>query len=77
MFKDYYKQELQQLRDLGKEFSQGNPVLAPLLSGPSNDPDVERRGVPDRVHVEEFGLRFAGDRGGSVQPRSEAARREQ
>jgi len=42
MFKDYYKKELQQLNEIGKEFSKENPVLASYLSETSSDPDVER-----------------------------------
>lgn len=42
MFKDYYKKELQQLNEIGKEFSKDNPILASYLSETSSDPDVER-----------------------------------
>jgi type VI secretion system protein ImpG len=42
MFNRYYQEELTQLRDLGKEFSKAHPALAPMLSGPTTDPDVER-----------------------------------
>lgn len=42
MFRDYYKEELQKLHEIGTEFSKDNPVLAPLLDGSSMDPDVER-----------------------------------
>lgn len=42
MFNKYYQQELQNLRELGAEFAKSHPALAPLLSGPSSDPDVER-----------------------------------
>jgi type VI secretion system protein ImpG len=38
----YYQQELQQLRVLAREFSEAHPAIAPLLGGPSPDPDVER-----------------------------------
>ncbi len=42
MLDRYYEQELQHLRDLSVQFSKDNPSLAPMLSGPSSDPDVER-----------------------------------
>jgi type VI secretion system protein ImpG len=42
LFNTYYQQELQNLRGLAKEFSKAHPAVAPLLSGPSSDPDVER-----------------------------------
>ncbi|WP_163392619.1 type VI secretion system baseplate subunit TssF [Enterovibrio norvegicus] len=42
MFKDYYQQQLSLLRDLGKEFSNKHPSLAPMLAGQNSDPDVER-----------------------------------
>lgn len=38
----YYQQELSNLRELALEFAKAHPALAPLLSGPSQDPDVER-----------------------------------
>lgn len=38
----YYERELDHLRRLAAEFSRAHPALAPLLSGPSSDPDVER-----------------------------------
>ncbi|MDR1241853.1 MAG: type VI secretion system baseplate subunit TssF [Deltaproteobacteria bacterium] len=38
----YYQRELAYLRALAAEFSRAHPALAPLLSGPSSDPDVER-----------------------------------
>ena len=38
----YYQRELDHLRRLAVEFSAAHPALAPLLSGPSSDPDVER-----------------------------------
>jgi len=38
----YFQQELSHLRDLGAEFSKAHPAVAPMLSGPSTDPDVER-----------------------------------
>lgn len=42
MFNRYYQDELQNLRELAREFSLAHPAVAPLLSGPSSDPDVER-----------------------------------
>jgi len=42
MSKAYYLKELNDLRDLAVEFSKSHPTLAPQLSGPSPDPDVER-----------------------------------
>ncbi len=42
MLNRYYLQELAALRDLGKEFSEANPAIASMLSGPTADPDVER-----------------------------------
>jgi type VI secretion system protein ImpG len=42
MFKDYFQQEMNQLRELGAEFSKKHPAMAPMLSGPVADPDVER-----------------------------------
>ncbi|MDY6951667.1 MAG: type VI secretion system baseplate subunit TssF [Thermodesulfobacteriota bacterium] len=42
MFNRYFQQELANLRDLGVEFSQAHPAVAPMLSGPTADPDVER-----------------------------------
>ena len=38
----YYQRELEQLRTLAVEFSKAHPAVAPLLAGPSSDPDVER-----------------------------------
>ena len=38
----YFQEELNHLRELGTEFSRLHPALAPMLSGPSRDPDVER-----------------------------------
>jgi type VI secretion system protein ImpG len=38
----YYQRELVNLRSLAVEFSKKHPALAPMLSGPSQDPDVER-----------------------------------
>lgn len=42
MFNKYYEDELLKLKQLAVEFSQANPALAPMLSGASSDPDVER-----------------------------------
>ncbi|WP_296223984.1 type VI secretion system baseplate subunit TssF [Ralstonia sp. UBA689] len=42
MLNRYYEEELNKLKGLAVEFSQNNPALAPMLSGASADPDVER-----------------------------------
>jgi len=42
MFNKYYEQELQNLRQLAVEFSRTHPATAPMLSGPTADPDAER-----------------------------------
>jgi type VI secretion system protein ImpG len=42
MFNRYYQEELANIKDLGAEFSKTHPALAPMLKGPSQDPDVER-----------------------------------
>lgn len=42
MFNRYYEDELNKLKGLAVEFAQANPALAPMLSGASTDPDVER-----------------------------------
>jgi len=42
MFNRYYQRELQNLRELAADFSRMHPAAAPLLSGQSSDPDVER-----------------------------------
>jgi len=42
MFKHYFQQELDALKDLGAAFSKDHPAVAPMLSGPTADPDVER-----------------------------------
>jgi len=42
VFNKYYQQQLQNLRELAQQFSKVHPAIAPLLSGPSSDPDVER-----------------------------------
>lgn len=41
-FNTYYSDELSALRELGKEFAERNPRLAPLLTQDGQDPDVER-----------------------------------
>lgn len=42
MSNKYYQQEINHLRELAVEFSHAYPEIAPMLSGPSADPDVER-----------------------------------
>jgi type VI secretion system protein ImpG len=42
VLKDYYQQELTNLRELGVKFSKDNPALAPMLAAKGDDPDVER-----------------------------------
>lgn len=42
MSNKYYQQEINYLRELAVEFSRAYPEIAPMLSGPSADPDVER-----------------------------------
>jgi type VI secretion system protein ImpG len=42
VFNKYYQDELAYLRELGREFSQAYPMLAPMLSDRGADPDVER-----------------------------------
>jgi type VI secretion system protein ImpG len=42
MFNKYYQDELAYLRELGREFSQAYPALAPMLADRGADPDVER-----------------------------------
>jgi type VI secretion system protein ImpG len=42
MINRYYQEELANLRDLGAEYARENPAVAPMLSGASADPDVER-----------------------------------
>ncbi len=42
MFNRYFQQELANLKELGAEFSRKHPAVAPMLSGLSADPDVER-----------------------------------
>lgn len=41
-FNKYYKDELTFLAELGKEFAEENPQLAPFLAERGDDPDVER-----------------------------------
>lgn len=41
-FENYYKQELALLREYAADFGREYPAIAPLLSGPGADPDVER-----------------------------------
>ncbi|MBF0527985.1 MAG: type VI secretion system baseplate subunit TssF [Deltaproteobacteria bacterium] len=42
MFNEFYQEELRFLKELGREFAQGNPTVAHMLDGPGRDPDVER-----------------------------------
>jgi len=42
LFNRYYQDELAYLRELGKEFAQAYPALAPMLADRGGDPDVER-----------------------------------
>ncbi len=42
MVDKYYQRELANLRDLASEFARAHPALAPMLTGQSPDPDVER-----------------------------------
>ena len=42
MFNRYFQDEIANLRELGAEFSKAHPAVAPMLSGRSADPDVER-----------------------------------
>lgn len=42
MIGKYYERELSNLRHLAQEFARAHPALAPMLSGQSTDPDVER-----------------------------------
>ena len=42
MFSRHYQQQLQNLKELAVEFSKAHPALAPMLSGQTPDPDVER-----------------------------------
>lgn len=42
MIETYYQEELQNLRSSAAAFARAHPALAPMLGGPSADPDVER-----------------------------------
>lgn len=42
MFSKYFQDELGYLRELGREFSNAHPALAPMLADRGADPDVER-----------------------------------
>jgi type VI secretion system protein ImpG len=42
LFNKYYQDELAYLRDLGREFADAYPALAPMLADSGGDPDVER-----------------------------------
>ncbi len=42
MLEKYYQRELTHLRELAVEFAKSHPALAPMLTGPGSDPDVER-----------------------------------
>lgn len=42
MFNKYYQDELAYLRQLGKEFAEAYPALAPTLAESGNDPEVDR-----------------------------------
>lgn len=42
MFKDYFQQELSNLREIARAYGEANPAIAPMLAEPSPDPDVER-----------------------------------
>jgi len=42
MITPYFEEELTRLRELGTVFSKAHPSIAPMLSGPQSDPDVER-----------------------------------
>src|SRR5271165_586318 len=42
MFNKYFQDELTYLRELGREFAQAYPALAPMLADRGGDPDVER-----------------------------------
>ncbi len=41
-FNKHFQDELAYLRELGREFANANPKLAPFLADSGNDPDVER-----------------------------------
>ena len=40
--KDYYAEEIARLRDLGQQYAEAHPSVAPMLASRSTDPDVER-----------------------------------
>jgi type VI secretion system protein ImpG len=42
VFSKYFQDELNYLRELGREFSNSHPALAPMLADRGADPDVER-----------------------------------
>lgn len=42
MKSEYYQKELSDLRELALDFAKAHPAIAPQLSGPTPDPDVER-----------------------------------
>ncbi|MDR1310355.1 MAG: type VI secretion system baseplate subunit TssF [Burkholderiaceae bacterium] len=42
MISQYYRRELERLRQLGAEFARAHPAFAPMLSAEGTDPDVER-----------------------------------
>jgi type VI secretion system protein ImpG len=42
MFKDYFNSQLRSIRKDAREFARKYPTLAPMLTGQSPDPDVER-----------------------------------
>jgi len=42
VFTRYYQEELEFLRELGREFAREHPTLAPALAATGSDPDVER-----------------------------------
>lgn len=42
MFNRHFQEELANLRELGEAFSKAHPAVAPMLSGSTADPDVER-----------------------------------
>jgi type VI secretion system protein ImpG len=42
MLNRYFQSELNKLKDLGEAFARMHPAVAPMLSGQSADPDVER-----------------------------------
>src|SRR5512136_1986079 len=41
-FNEYYQDELFFLREMGKEFAESHPALAPYILEAGSDPDVER-----------------------------------